>query len=136
MTNQGNFDDSANASSIDYEKQLRLDEEITQKDIKRHQNFFESLSEKGKIQKVFASFAIVAILGFTGLIAFQAQKDQDIKDSSAYDCSDFQMKVYDANGYTCADCPLGEFGKLSLCEKESPTGVCEQTSSGCFVPDL
>ncbi len=136
MSNLDDYQSDASASSIDYEKQLRLDEKLNERDMKRHQGFFASLSEKGKVQKAFASLVVVAALVSTGFIAYQDQRNQQIEDSSAYDCNEFQVKVYDTDSYTCKDCPFGEFGKLSLCQKESPTGICEQTGSGCFVPDL
>lgn len=116
--------------------QLSLESRMLDSDLKRHQGFFASLSpanRKGSLIGVLG--AVVIVLGALSTAYVLNQTNIGTKNSSASaDCEDFQVKVYTSEGFTCENCGAGEYGKLDMCEKDSPSGQCEVLTSGCFKP--
>jgi len=117
--------------------QLSLEEQMIEEDLNRHKKFFASLTpnvgKKNGLVGVFGAVAIV--LGALSTAYVLNQSDIGTKPSSAVaDCDDFQVKVYTTSGFICENCKAGEYGKLNLCEKDSPSKVCEVQENGCFKP--
>jgi|GEM_PF-4001266 len=125
-------------NNVDKKNQMSLEQRMIQSDAKRHRSFFSSLKSKSNFGSVLGMVGVVFILA-VAVGAGLALRGDDVapEDTSASsECGDFQVKVYDEDGYTCKDCGAGEYGRLDLCETDSPSGICEQADSGCFKPSL
>ncbi|KKQ36215.1 MAG: hypothetical protein US52_C0005G0005 [candidate division WS6 bacterium GW2011_GWA2_37_6] len=105
-----------------------------------------SLSDKDKSSHKSSKFNLAGIVGMVGVVfiviaaivaGLVLKDDVSTKDTSASaECGDFQVKVLTSDSYYCKECGTAEYGKLDICEEDSPSGNCEKVDSGCFKPVL
>lgn len=138
MDIQGIYNDIEEFKDIDKKKQLSIDEKITDQDAKRHRNFFKSL-KRVNIANTISMVAVIMIAFASvgvGLVIRNSNKEEEDTSVSLEECGDMQVTIYTDTGFYCKDCGSGEYGRLQMCEEESPTGICEKADSGCFKPVL
>jgi len=98
-----------------------------------------SLSDKDKSSHKSSKFNLAGIVGMVGVVfiviaaivaGLVLKDDVSTKDTSA------SVKVLTSDSYYCKECGTAEYGKLDICEEDSPSGNCEKVDSGCFKPVL
>lgn len=110
---------------------------LVDKDTERHLKFFNSLnrkSKKGSMLGVLVAILVMAAAAGTGILL--SNRNVGTETTSAGTCSIYQIKVADANGFYCKPCGPGGYGDVVKCEDDSPTGMCTQDESGCYIPLL
>lgn len=124
--------------NVDKEHQISLEQRMVMQDAERHKKFFNSLKPAQKIGS-FVGFFMIAFVIVAAVVASVSLKDKNVgtqSSSASEDCGNLQVKVVTASGFYCQDCEAGQYGKLSMCEEDSPTHKCTQVDSGCFKPEV
>ncbi len=123
-----------NVSTAD---KIRVDMEIARKDAERNKALFDSMNANNHKGKILGAFLVGALLLSTLVIGVNLKtSDTGTQDTNASLCGDLEIPVLEDGNLVCKECSPLEYGKLDLCEKDSPTGKCKKSQSGCYMFDF
>ena len=115
-------------------KKMDVNDKLRAKSLDDNYEIFSTL-EKSKHSKwkVLSIFAVGALMLSGIFVAIKLQTNNvATQDTNASECNEFQIRINENGNSYCKDCPIWEYGDLSSCQKDSPTGKCKKTESGCY----